>query len=87
MLEGKCGKMEFQKCWAHTTERIKVSKSKATVLEKKHKRKMKKKNEMKWKEKRVEMKRNKVELVLHAVKNDPWSDHPETQFGPIYPFF
>ena len=20
-------------------------------------------------------------------KNDPWSDHPETQFGPIYPFF
>ena len=20
-------------------------------------------------------------------KNDPWPDHPETQFGPIYPFF
>ena len=20
-------------------------------------------------------------------KNDPWSDHPKTQFGPIYPFF
>ena len=20
-------------------------------------------------------------------KNDPWSDHPEIQFGPIYPFF
>ena len=20
-------------------------------------------------------------------KNDPWSDHPETQFEPIYPFF
>ena len=20
-------------------------------------------------------------------KNDPWSDHLETQFGPIYPFF
>ena len=20
-------------------------------------------------------------------KNDPWSNHPETQFGPIYPFF
>ena len=20
-------------------------------------------------------------------KNDPWSDHPETQFGSIYPFF
>ena len=47
MLEGKCEKMEFQKCWAHTTERIEVSKSKAIVLEKKHKRKMKKENEMK----------------------------------------
>ena len=20
-------------------------------------------------------------------KNDPWSNHPKTQFGPIYPFF
>ena len=20
-------------------------------------------------------------------KNDPWSDHPKTQFRPIYPFF
>ena len=20
-------------------------------------------------------------------KNDPWSDHPEIQLGPIYPFF
>ena len=20
-------------------------------------------------------------------RNDPWSDHPETQFGPTYPFF
>ena len=20
-------------------------------------------------------------------KNDPWSDHPETQFGSVYPFF
>ena len=20
-------------------------------------------------------------------KNDPWSDHPKTQFEPIYPFF
>ena len=27
------------------------------------------------------------ELVPHAAKNDPWSNHPETQFGPIYHFF
>ena len=26
-------------------------------------------------------------MILHVMKNDPWSDHPETQFGPIYPFF
>ena len=26
-------------------------------------------------------------MIFHMMKNDPWSDHPETQFGPIYPFF
>ena len=31
--------------------------------------------------------KTKVELVPHATKNDPWSDHPEIQFGPTYPFF
>ena len=46
MLEGKYEKMEFQSCRAHSTERIEVSKSKATMLENKHKRKMKKENEM-----------------------------------------
>ena len=24
--------------------------------------------------------------LLCNDKNDPWSDHPETQFGPIYSF-
>ena len=28
-----------------------------------------------------------LQLVPHTAKNDPWSDHPETQFGPNYPFF
>ena len=31
--------------------------------------------------------KTKVELVLHAMKNDPWSNYPKTQFGPTYPFF
>ena len=40
----------------------------------------------------TKMKRNKkrktrVELIPHTAENDPWSDHPETQFGPTYPFF
>ena len=26
-------------------------------------------------------------MIIRVMKNDPWSDHPETQFGPIYPFF
>ena len=31
--------------------------------------------------------KTKVELVLQAMKNDPWSNYPKTQFGPFYPFF
>ena len=29
------------------------------------------------------------EMTMKNVphKNDFWSDHPETQFGPTYPFF
>ena len=26
-----------------------------------------------------------MKMVPH--KKDPWSDHPETQFEPFYPFF
>ena len=59
------------------------------MMEKTPKRKMKKENEMKkmgWNEEKQKRK-TKVELVPHMEKNDPWSDHPETQFGPTYPFF
>ena len=60
------------------------------MLEKKPKRKIKKENEMKrktvWKEEK-QKKKTKVELVPYTAKNDPWSDHLETQFGPTYPFF
>ena len=31
--------------------------------------------------------KTKVELVPHVMKNDPWSNYPEIQFGPTYPFF
>ena len=52
---------------------------------------MKKENEMKRKNGLIlrwrETKNTKVELVPHATKNDSWSDHPETQFESVYPFF
>ena len=41
---------------------------------------LKKKNQEKWRIKEKMMNEG-------TTKNDPWSDHPETQFGPIYPFF
>ena len=31
--------------------------------------------------------KTKAELVPHTMKNDPWSNYPETQFGPTYLFF
>ena len=44
----------------------------------------KKKNDENEKKK---MNRRTKQMILHEMKNDPWSDHPETQFGPTYPFF
>ena len=41
-----------------------------------------------WNENEEKQKRKtKVELVPHAMKNDPWSNYPKTQFEPTYPFF
>ena len=39
-----------------------------------------------WNEKK-HGKKTKVELVPHTMKNDLWSNYPETQFGTTYPFF
>ena len=44
----------------------------------------------KWVE--MKMKRNKEgrpkqKWSIAKKKKDPWSNHPETQFGPTYPFF
>ena len=46
---------------------------------------MKRKNGLKWKETKKED-QSRIG-PSHGEKNDPWSDHPETQFGPVYPFF
>ena len=34
---------------------------------------------------KIEM--NEKTMKNDLSRNDPWSDHPETQFGPTYPFF
>ena len=45
----------------------------------------KKNGESKKNDKKKKMNEGTTKKILH--KNDPWSDHPETQFGPTYPFF
>ena len=96
MMEGKYEKkMEFQKLLSSPFREIWVSKSKAKMLE----RELKKNIEEKWIEKRARKKmswneneekqgrKTKAELVLHMMKNDPWSNYPKTQFGSTYLFF
>ena len=38
-------------------------------------------------EKEKEMNGGTMKKRSFNDKNNSWSDHPETQFGPIYPFF
>ena len=52
---------------------------------------MSKKNEKMNKEKWIIKKEMNEGITKNDLscndKNDPWSNHPETQFGPTYPFF
>ena len=56
-----------------------MSKNKTKLL-KKEPRKMEN-------QRKKEMNEGTTKKILHMTINDPWSDHPETQFGPTYPFF
>ena len=60
--------------------KIETSKNKTKMLKKGTKRNGESKKKMmnEW--------TTKTDLSCND-KNDPWPDHPETQFGPIYPFF
>ena len=78
MLEGKSEKLEFQKILSSPYRKIEVSESKTKIMKKENRES--KKN--KWKK---EM--NEKTMKNDLSRNDPWSDHPETQFGPTYPFF
>ena len=93
MLEGKYWKNGVPQAIKLIHSR-KMSKQKQSENAGKKKNVKEKWIEKKPKEKRVEMKdeekqgrKTKAELVPHTMKNDPCSDHPETQFGPTYPFF
>ena len=48
---------------------------------------MKKENKIKRKNGLKRNKEGRPKQNWFLMKNDPWSDHPETQFGPTYPFF
>ena len=71
MLEGKYEKLEFQKMSSSPHWKIEVSRSKTKYW----KRNWKKRNERK----------DNGKMILSW--NDPWSNHPETQFEPTCPFF
>ena len=77
MLEGKSKKLEVPRDVKLIPLKNKMSKNKTKIM-KKEPREMKK-----WKEWEMNERTMKNDLS----RNDPWSDHPETQFGPTYPFF
>ena len=74
MLEGKSEKLGFQEMLSSPHWKIEVNKRKTKRI-----RESKKKI---WKK---EM--NKKTMKNDLSWNDPWTDHPETRFGPTYPFF
>ena len=96
MLEGKYEKNGVPKVVKLTHSR---NMSKQKQSENAGKRTQKKcRRKMNWKETQREKtgwneneekqgRKTKAKLVLHTMKNDPWSDHLETQFRSIYPFF
>ena len=79
MLEGKCEENGVPKDVELTPQKkIKWARTK----QKRWKKELRelKKNDEKWETNEKTMKND-------LSWNDPWSDHPETQFGPTYPFF
>ena len=80
MLEDKFERLEFQKILSSPYRKIEVSKSKKGEMLKKKK----KENKEKW---IIKKELNERTTKNDPSCNDPWSDHPETQFGPTYPFF
>ena len=79
MLEGKSEKLEFQETSSSPRWKIEMSKNKTKMLKKGTKRNGELKK--KW------WTNGQRKMIFRDDKNDPWSDHPETQFGPTYPFF
>ena len=82
MLEGKYEKLEFQDMLSSPHWRIKKW---ARTNKKCWKKKQKKNRESKKNDEKRKM--NEKTMKNDLSWNDPWSDHPETQFGPTYPFF
>ena len=89
ILESKCEENGFSKCVKLTPPR-KYKWAEANQNAGKGTKKWRKKNELKrnleektgWNEnEKKQGRKTKVEWVLHAMKNDPQSNYPETQLG------
>ena len=80
------GKLEFQEMLSSPPQKNKMSKNKTKMLKKGTKRNGESKK--KWWKKEKEMNEGTTKNDPSCIdKNNLWSDHPKTQFEPIYPFF
>ena len=81
MLEDKCEENRVPKNVELTLQKkIKWARTKQKRWKKELRELENKKNDEKWETNEKTMKND-------LSWNDPWSDHPETQFGPTYSFF
>ena len=94
MLEGKYWKNGVPKAikltFSRNMSRQKQSENAGKRTQKKCRRKMnwKETKKMGWNENEEKQgRKTKAELVLHEMKNDPWSNYPKTQLGPTYSLF
>ena len=86
MLEGKC---------ENGVPKVLSSHHRKIINEQKQENAEKRTKKEKWRIKETMMKKKKKrwtkgqrKMIFRVIiKNDPWSNHPKTQFEPIYPFF
>ena len=79
MLEDKSERLEFQKMLS-----LPDRKNRCEQQQKKNMLKKKRGNKEKW---IIKKEMNERTTKNDPSCNDPWSNHPKTQFGPIYLFF
>ena len=76
MLKGKWGKQKKKNCEI-ILQKVEMYKEKQNV--EKYKKKSSKKKDLKKDQVKIK--------ILHMIGNDPWSDHPKTQFLGLFILF